>query len=315
MKPIIARGGLLLLLLVAGLAAAGAVACGDGTSQKLVIAILPTSTPEQLSAQASELEKFLEERVGVDVELRFPTTYAGVIEALRFGHADAAFMSAWPAALANKHAGAEVVLAEVREVTIDQAKTEAPYYFSYWVVPKDSPYRSLGELRGKKAAFPSQLSTSGYVVPMARLVELGFLKAPEKDKQVDGKDFFGVVLFAGGYAQAWEALKAGQVDVTIIAGDVPEKLYQEVLANTRVLEKQGPIPSHAVLFSKDLKDPLRSKLTKALMELGQPENRDLMRKFISGIFVRFEPTTTDKHLGSLNGFLVSTGLAFTESIR
>ena len=200
-------------------------------------------------------------------------------------------------------------------MTIGQEKTEAPYYFSYWVVRKDSPYTSLSELRGKKAAFPSQLSTSGYVAPMARLVELGFLKAPEKDKQVDAKDFFGAASFSGGYAQAWEALKAGQVDVTVIAGDVPEKLYQEVLANTRIVEKQGPIPSHAVVFSKDLKDPLRSKLTEALLDLGQPEHRELMRKFISGIFVRFEPTTTDKHLGSLNGFLVSTGLAFTESIR
>ena len=115
MRPTIARK-VLLLVLLAALASIGiaATSCGGGTSEKLVIAVLPTSTPEQLSAQAGELEKFLEERVGVDVELRFPTTYAGVIEALRFGHADAAFMSAWPAALANKHAGAEVLLAEVR---------------------------------------------------------------------------------------------------------------------------------------------------------------------------------------------------------
>jgi phosphonate transport system substrate-binding protein len=105
------------------------------------------------------------------------------------------------------------------------------------------------------------------------------------------------------------------VDVSVIAGDVPEELYREVLANTRVLEEQGPIPSHAVVFSRDLKDPLRGQLLDALLELGDEQHRDLMRKFVSGIFVRFEAATTEEHLGSLVEFLDQTGLAFTEQIR
>ena len=299
------------VLLPALLAAAFAACAGGGG--KLVIAVQPTSTAAELSADAQEIEEFLEERLDVDVELQFPTTYAAVIEALRFGHADAAFMGAWPAALATQEADAEIVLAEVREVLIDDELTEAPYYYSYWVVPKDSPYTSLEDLRGQTAAFPSQLSTSGYVAPMARLVELGLIDRPVEGEQVDPKEFFGEAFFAGGYAQAWEALEAGQVDVSVIAGDVPEELYREVLANTRVLEEQGPIPSHAVVFSKKLKDTLRSGLRDALMELGQPEQRELMRTFISGIFVRFEPTTTEEHLGALNAYLTATRLVFTET--
>ncbi len=309
MRP---TGFVLITSIVVLLVAAAAAACGGSDDKpKLVIAVQPSATQSELTDQAQELEAFLEARVAADIELRFPTTYAGVIEALRFGHADAAFMSAWPSSLANKHAGAEIVLAEIREVTIGDAKTEAPAYFSYWVVPKDSPYQSLAELRGKKAAFPSLLSTSGYVAPLARLKELGLLTG----EGADPNDFFDEVLIAGGYSQAWEALKAGQVDVSIIAGDVPDELYREVLANTRVLEQQGPIPSHAVVFSKDLKDPLRSDLKNALLDLGGDEHRDLMRKFVSGIFVRFEETTTEKHLASLNDFLEKTGLAFTEKIQ
>lgn len=300
--------------LAAVLAASGCGGGGDGGKETLVIAVQPTSTAEELADQAKELERFLEERTGADVELRFPTTYAGVIEALRFGHADAAFMGSWPAALANKHAGAEVVLAEVREVSIGDEVKEAPYYYSYWVVPKDSPVQSLEDLRGKRVAFPSQLSTSGYVAPIARLIELGLLEAPE-DGEADPRDFFGDVLFAGGYAQAWEALKAGQVDASVIAGDVPKDLYDEVLANTRVIEEQGPIPSHAVVFSKDLGEPMRSRLIDALMELGDEAHRDLMRKFISGIFVRFERSATEEHLGSLDRFLDVTNFAFTERVR
>jgi phosphonate transport system substrate-binding protein len=277
--------------------------------QKLVIAVQPTSTSEQLTSQAKELEQFLEKKLGLEVEIKFPTSYAGVVEALRFGHADIAFMGAWPAELARVRAGAEIVLAEVREVIIDDKKTEAPYYFSYWVVRKDSPYQSLKELAGKKVAFPSPLSTSGYVAPLAKLVELNLIT--RKEGVADTKTFFGEVFFAGGYAQAWEALKSGQVDAAIIAGDVPEPLYQEVLENTRILEKQGPIPSHAVVAGKDLEEPLRTNVVTALIELGQPEYQSLMRKFISGIFVKFEPATA-KHSESLRKTLDETGLQFEE---
>jgi phosphonate transport system substrate-binding protein len=140
--------------------------------EKLVIAILPTASAETLAAESREMEKFLEARLGREVDIMVPTLYGGVIEALRFGHAHAAFLSAWPAALAAKNAGAEVALAEVREVVIGQEKQEKPFYFSYWVVRKDSPYQSLSDLRGKRVAFASPLSTSGYVFPLARL-EIG----------------------------------------------------------------------------------------------------------------------------------------------
>lgn len=306
---------LLLLCALAGLLlTAGCSDDGDDGKETLVIAVQPSATQEELSDQAKELEEFLEDRVDADIEIRFPTSYGGVIESLRFGHADAAFMGAWPAALATDSGEAEVALAEVREVVIGEEKTEEPFYFSYWVVPTDSPYQTLQDLEGKAAAFPNQLSTSGFVAPMARLNELGLVE-PGEDGDIDPDEFFGDVFFAGGYSQAWEALQAGQVDVTVIAGDVPEELYREVLANTRVIEEQGPVPSHSVVFSNDLEDPLRTQLKEALLELGTDEHRELMRQFVSGIFVRFEEATTDEHLASLNGFLEATGLTFTENLR
>lgn len=293
-----------------------AAACGnDGDAKEtLVIAIQPSATQDELSDQATEIEQFLEERVDADIEIRFPTSYGGVIESLRFGHADAAFMSAWPSALATESADAEVVLAEIRDVVIGDDAVQEPFYYSYWVVPADSEFDSLEDLEGKRAAFPSQLSTSGYVAPMARMAELGLIDVGE-DSAANPDDYFSEVFFAGGYSQAWEALQAGQVDVSVIAGDVPEELYREVLDNTKVIEEQGPIPSHSVVFSDELEDPLRTDLKEALLELGEDQHRELMRKFISGIFVRFEETTSEEHLGSLNKFLDDTGLSFTETIR
>jgi phosphonate transport system substrate-binding protein len=281
--------------------------------QKIVIAIQPTQTSAELTSRSQQLEQFLESEVGVDIEIYVPTTYAAVVEALRFGNADVAFMSAWPTYIASKMSNADIVLAEVREVLIGEEKSNEPFYFSYWVVPKGSAVNSLSELQGKKVCLPSQISTSGYAAPLGRMVELGLIKKPDNGA-VDPKAFFGDVLYGGGYSQCWTALKAGQVDATVIAGDVAESLYREVLTNTKVIEQQGPIPSHGVVFSKNLGEPLRSKLVNALLKLGEPEHRDLMRKFISGIFVSFKTTTTEEHMAGLQKYLGLTGLRFTESL-
>ncbi|MEW6043241.1 MAG: phosphate/phosphite/phosphonate ABC transporter substrate-binding protein [Thermoproteota archaeon] len=280
----------------------------------VTLAIQPTAQASDIESQAKELEQFLEDRTGYDVQIYIPTSYAGVVEALRFGQADMALMSAWPSYLAAQKAGATLELAEVREVVIGDTLTAETYYYSYWVVPKDSPYNTLEDLRGKTAAFPSPLSTSGYVIPMKTLVEENLVTV-ESGKEIDPKAYFSDVVFAGGYGQAWEALKNGKVDVSIIAGDVSEKLYREVRDNTKVVHEQGPIPSHGVVFSKDFDPEAKTKIKTALLELGKDdETKQIMRKLVSAIFVGFEETTTEQHLGTLQDALTLTGLKYTEKV-
>ena len=300
---------LLALLLVIG-ATERALAQG-----KLVVAIQPSVSSDDMLKKARPLEKFLRDGLGgkTDVQVYVPSSFAAVVESLRFGHAQVAFMSAWPAQLAVQLGGAEVALAEIREVLHGTKKVEAPYYFSYWIVQKDAPYQNLQALKGKTACFPSPISTSGYVAPIGRLAELNLIQTQER-KEADPKTFFKEVLFGGGYGQCWQALKQGQVDTTVIAGDVPEKLYNEVLGATRIIETQGPIPSHAVVLSKELKDPLRSRAVQTVIQLGAPDQRELMRSFISSIFVGFKPTTAAEHLASLNRYLKLANLKFTERL-
>jgi phosphonate transport system substrate-binding protein len=282
---------------------------------KIVIAIQPTVASDEMLTKAKPLQTFLEKSLGgrTKVEVYVPTSYAAVVESLRFGHAQVAFMSAWPAQLAVRLGGAEVALAEIRQVLHGKEKVDAPYYYSYWVVAPDSPHKDLQSLKGKSVCFPSPISTSGFVAPMGRMVELNLVPAAG-GKEADPKAFFKDVLFGGGYGQCWQALKQGQVETTVIAGDVPEKLYNEVLAGTRIIETQGPIPSHAVVLSKELKDPLRSRVIQSVTKLGAPEHRDLMRTFISSIFVGFKPTTANEHLASLQKYLKLANLKFTERL-
>ena len=280
----------------------------------VTIAIQPTAQAADIQAQGQQLEQFLEERTGYDIQIYVPLSYAGVIEALRFGQADVAFMSAWPSYLAVNRANASLELAEVREVIINDTLTDATYYFSYWVTRPDSPANNLEDLREMRAAFPNPLSTSGYVMPMYTLVNQSLIQV-EEGQEVDPETFFSEVLFAGGYAQAWEALRNSAVDVSIIAGDVDEELYFEVLNNTKVIHEQGPIPSHGVVFNNDIDPSIKENLKAALLEIGNDESsRQIMRDLVSAIFVGFQETTAEEHLSSLNRALNATGLEFTEEI-
>jgi len=324
---------LLVAALLAGCAtpsdpAPGAVVDGGATSDgtlpaaapaKITLAIQPTDNADVIQNKAPEMERFLEARmkeygVDADVEIYVPLSTVGVVEALRFGHADAALMGAWPMVLANGKAGAEVVLAEQREIIIGTEPQVQPYYYSYYVVLKDSEYQTLADLKGKSVAYTSATSTSGYIFPVAKLVEDGLVPRPDGGKEANPGAHFGKVTMAGGYAQAWEALKAGQVDVAVLAGDINANLYNEVLNNTRIVATQGPVPSHGVVYSKEfLASPESAALTKAFLDM-KGDQKDLMRKLVSGIFVEFKATTTAEHTAGLAGAISSTGLKFGDRL-
>lgn len=308
------RTTVLTVVVVLAAALAGCALPGAEVGKpKITIAIQPTDNAASIQDKATELESFLEARTGADVEILIPMSNAGVIQSLAFGHADAALMGAWPAQLAVERAGAEIVLAEKREVTIGSETVFAPYYYSYYVVKPDSGFTNLTQLAGKRVAYTSPTSTSGYVYPVAKLVGLGLVPAPAAGKEADPKAFFGEVHMAGGYRQAWEALKHDQADVAVIAGDVSRSLYDEVLGNTTTIATQGPVPSHAVVFGKHLQGELREKLLAALLEL-KGEHKDLMRKLVSGIFVEFVATTSEEHTGPLGDALGLVGFRLTEKV-
>lgn len=279
------------------------------SEETIVIAIQPTQNPATIMERAQDLKAFLSERIGRKVEIYVPTTYSAVIEALRYGNVHAAMMGSWPSALAVRVTDSEVVLAEVRTVAVDGRQVSETYYFSYWIVKPESTYRRLEDLRGKRACFPSPISSSGYLAPMARMVELGLL-SKRGDRPVEPREFFSEVYFGGGYQQCYEALMAGNVDVTVTAGDVAYELYQRVMATTRVIEQQGPLPSHTLVVSKRLDSQTKERLVSAFEELGKEEHRALMKQLVSGLFVGWARRTSEEHLGPLQRFIELTGLRY-----
>jgi ABC-type phosphate/phosphonate transport system substrate-binding protein len=104
-KKIVRRLSLINLLALLLVISATERASAQG---KLVVAIQPSVSSDDMLKKARPLEKFLRDGLDgkTDVQVYVPSTFAAVVESLRFGHAQIAFMSAWPAQLAVQLGGA-----------------------------------------------------------------------------------------------------------------------------------------------------------------------------------------------------------------
>ncbi|MEK0338676.1 MAG: phosphate/phosphite/phosphonate ABC transporter substrate-binding protein, partial [Nitrosopumilus sp.] len=175
----------------------------------ITIGFIPVEKADELTPKAQALEQFLENKLGVDVELVVPTNYETIIEGMRFGHIDAAFMDTGPAWITHQRTGAEVVLAELVAGKVN-------YQATIWALAENDSINSLEDTVGKRVAFTSITGSSGFVRPMGTLVTEGHI-------QIEGDDIvalqsalaenFESYTFAGGYKAALQLLLNGNVDV------------------------------------------------------------------------------------------------------
>ncbi len=291
MPPVAAVRRLVALLMISG----SFTACADGEAERgataFKLGFLPAERAEDFSAKADTLAAYLSSEMGVAVEIYMPTAYEPLIEALRFANVDAAFMDATPAWLANRRAGAEVVLAEVRA----DGRT---YYWGTGFVRADSDIDELSDLVGRRTAHTSWTGSSGFVLPIGRMVEQGLI-------QPEGNEFpqlqramertFASYAMAGGYKAAMEMLVRGQVDAAFGADDAVER-FLEPADRPRVREfiRLGRVPSHPVVIRAGLDAGVRNAFVAAMLKLTE-ERPDLYRELygVEGVVA----TTTEEHLG------------------
>jgi phosphonate transport system substrate-binding protein len=275
---------------------ASTVAASGADPKELSVAFQPQENPEKLQLNAKAMTEFLSKELGMPVKVYLPTDYAAVVEALRAGHAHVAYFSAWPYMLAHKLAGAEIIAAEERG--------GHTFYYSQWYTHTGNGIASLADARGKKAAFTAPSSTSGYLFPLAKLVEDGYV-----EKKGNPMSFFKNVTFAGGYEQALKALVNKQVDMAA-ASDyaLARYLTPEEQAQVKVISKQGPVPTHCVAVKDTLSKGLRDKIRVALLKLNEPEHRELLKSVYGA--EKIVATTHEQHVAALARALELTGLDY-----
>jgi phosphonate transport system substrate-binding protein len=270
----------------------------------ITIGFIPVEKADELTPKAQALEKFLENEIGIDVEVVVPTNYETIIEGMRFGHIDAAFMDTGPAWITHQRTGAEAVLAELVAGKVN-------YQATVWTLADNDSINSLEDTVGKRVAFTSITGSSGFVRPMGTLVSDGHIN-------IEGDDIvalesalannFESYTFAGGYKAALQLLLNGNVDVAF-GSDIAPKKYLELedQAKLRPVTTIGPVPSHVFMVSTDMSESTRNALVDALIKLNYDENNSILTNLYGA--EALVPTTTTMHIGEFGTFIDSlTGL-------
>lgn len=220
--------------------------------------------PSQVKAHAEKIASLLSKAVGEEIKVVVPRSYAASVEAVVSNQAQLAYVSSVPYLLAKKEAPVEILAVEVR--------SEKTSYDSIWVVRKDSPFQQLADLKSKRLAFTSPTSTSGYLFPLAHLVEQKLIPSPQK---LD--TFFSRTHFAGAYDLALRAVLNDQSDVAVVSdytmeGKTADKyLRPEERAKLRILHRQPGVPTHLIMARSDLGKERLEAIQKNLLALAKQE--------------------------------------------
>jgi len=270
----------------------------------ITIGFIPVEKADELTPKAQALEKFLENELGVDVEIVVPTNYETIIEGMRFGHIDAAFMDTGPAWITHQRTGAEAVFAEL-------VKGKVNYQATVWALADNDSINSLEDTVGKRVAFTSITGSSGFVRPMGTLVTEGYVT-------IEGDDIvalesalannFESYTFAGGYKAALNLLLNGNVDVAFGSDIAPQKYLElEDQAKLRPVTTIGPVPSHVFMVSADMSDTTKNALVDAMIKLNYDEKNYILKDLYGA--EALVPTTTTMHIGEFGTFIDTlTGL-------
>ena len=185
---------------------------------------------------------------GYRAELKLYRTYERVLEELQAGNLEVA----WLGTVFYCRIPREKLPGKPLVSPIWRGKDS---YEGQFLVRADSSIASVEDLRGKKVAFVSRDSSSGYLFPMSILNRHGI---QEQDLgQIDFLDKHDSV--------AW-AVFMQQFDAgACFAGILESSAFQSKQDQFRVLAKTGPIPNEPLVLRKGLADELGERLVELLV--------------------------------------------------
>jgi len=201
------------------------------------------------------LRAYLENRLGIPVQLVVGADYAATGEALRFGRLDIAYLGPVTYILRSRSARLEPFARPSHPLV-------GPTFTAVVIVPADSRAESLADLKGAEVAFGDPASTSGTWVPRYQLLRAGL---------VSGRDYTLRVL------GAHDAVALAVANHRVAAGGLSQPIYARLLSEgkidsnkVRVLEESQPIPEYMWTFRQGLDPAFKEEVRAAFIHVSDP---------------------------------------------
>jgi phosphonate transport system substrate-binding protein len=259
-------------LRVASLAVLALSASQVWAKDKLTIGLIPSEDSQAMIESSKQVLDDLQAKIGMPVVPFVATDYNGIIEALRSGKLDVAYLGPFSYVLATSVADVEAFSVAVTK------KTGQSAYKSVILARKDSGIHTLADLKGHTFAFVDPSSASGHLFPKAGLEQAGF--APDS--------LFKRVIFSGSHDASILAVQNRKVDAAAVA----DRIFASAVAkgvvkqdDFEIVWSSKPIPESPMVWRKALDPELKKKVADALASIKDVPWGD------QGVLNGFQPTT------------------------
>ena len=222
----------------------------------LRVGIAAVISPKETLRSYNEILDYLGEKIDNPVELYQRQTYAEMNDLVRSGNVDLAFICTQAYVEGQSEFGLELLVAP-------QVRGKAEYY-SYLIVPKDSPIETFEQLRGGTFAFSDPQSNSGRLAPLSYLRQIG-----EMPESFFKKSFFTYSHDKSIKAVAEKLVDAASVDSLVY--DYHVTVDPRYTSRTKVIKKFGPYGSPPVVVRPGLDPALKEKLKGILLNMHDDE--------------------------------------------
>lgn len=288
---------ILALLAAATLTVSVLTGCGSTkeasqqTKDTFVIAYAPNESTEESADAREGLAKDLEQELGVKVEEIHASDYNAIIEALRTGKADAAYIGALAIAYANERAEAVPVAIKAP----DGDKAQAFYHSLLITSSKNDDINSIEDIKGRSIAFVDPQSTSGNLFPMYGIIKAFSDENLTSDALHTNGKFFSATSYSGKHQAGLQAVIKGDVDVVpisdqILASEIKNGNAKE--EDVKIIHTSDAIPAEGFVVSKTVSDDLKNQFQQFLIGY---DNSDYFEKVIKVSNVRFVKATIDDY--------------------
>ena len=272
--------------MVAVLSAAAITGCGKkeasnnygGEDGILTIAYAPNESTDQSSDARNGLAKDLEALLGCEVEEIQASDYNAIIEALRTGKADMAYMGANAIALGAERAGIEPIVMKAE----DGDPEKAVYRSVLITSASNDKINSIADIKGCTIAFVDPDSTSGNLIPSSEIITAFPDENLDMDKLHTNGVFFEAASYSGSHQAGLQAVVRGDVEVVpisdqILASEIANGNIKE--GDIKIIHESGTIPAEAMVVSAEVSEEVRTLLVDFLVKYdNQAYFTDVIKK-------------------------------------
>lgn len=221
----------------------------------LRVALLPDENASTVIKNNQGLEKYLEEKLGKDIELVVTTDYSSMIEAASNRRLELAYFGPLSYVLAKTKSNIEPFAA--------LKKDGETTYKSVIIASVKSGVNSLDQASGKTVAYGDQASTSSHLIPKSMMLDKGL--EPKKDYEE---------VFVGSHDAVAVAVQNNNAQIGGLSKPIFESLIERKVIDSnqvKVLAESEPFPQYPWTMRSDLKPELKTQISAAFIELKDEE--------------------------------------------